>query len=169
MQILPAPALERELLGRPLMRYFSRSTLALLLAGAFAAACASSPVGPDTLPAGGGSTSITSDQVAGTWMLVSIQPSGQAEQAAPSSMLYSLLLADGRVTAKVECNVCGGSLVVGDQALTIGPLLACTRAACPTMAFGNIYTTILAGDSTARIDGNTLTLTSSRGTLRFRR
>ena len=53
--------------------------------------------------------------------------------------------------------------------MTVGPLLACTRAACPTMAFESAYLAILAGERTTRIDGNTLTLTSARGALRFRR
>ena len=94
---------------------------------------------------------------------MSIQPAGQTEQSVPAGTSYALALADGRVSAKADCNVCGGNLVVGGQALTIGPLLACTRAACPTMAFENTYVAILAGDSAARIDGNSLTLTSSRG------
>ena len=87
----------------------------------------------------------------------------------PSGASYALTFADGRVSTKADCNTCGGSLTINDQTLTIGPLLACTRAACPTMAFENTYVGILAGDSAAQIDDNSLTLSSQRGVLRFRR
>jgi heat shock protein HslJ len=53
--------------------------------------------------------------------------------------------------------------------VTIGPLLACTRAACSTMAFENTYVGVLAGESHVRVDGDSLTLSSSRGVLRFHR
>ena len=53
--------------------------------------------------------------------------------------------------------------------MTIGPALACTRAACATMAYESEYVALLAGDNAAEIGANTLTLTSSRGRLRFRR
>jgi heat shock protein HslJ len=50
-----------------------------------------------------------------------------------------------------------------------GPLLACTRAACPTMAFENTYTKLLGGESTVSLSGRTLVMTSPRGVLRFKR
>ena len=141
------------------------TSLVFLLGSAFAVGCASpavSPVGPSE---GGGTATLT----AGTWTLVSIQPAGQTERIVPDGASYTLTLADGRVSTNADCNVCGGSLVVGGQMLTIGPRLACTRAACPTMAFENSYVAMLEGDSAVRIDGNTFTLTSPRGVLRFRR
>lgn len=51
--------------------------------------------------------------------------------------------------------------------LTAGPNLACTRAACATMAFENAYTAILSGASETVVTNSTLTLTSPRGTLQF--
>jgi heat shock protein HslJ len=115
------------------------------------------------------STTTAPDQVSGTWILAAIQPAGQAEVAVPGGASYELSLADGRVSTRADCNVCGGSFAVGSRTMTVGPLLACTRAACPTMAFENAYIAILAGESDMRIDGETLTLTSTRGALRFRR
>jgi heat shock protein HslJ len=53
--------------------------------------------------------------------------------------------------------------------LTLGPALACTRAACSTMAFESAYLSVLAGDSQAVVDSNSLTLSSARGVLRFRK
>mgnify|MGYP003414425063 CR=1 FL=1 len=69
--------------------------------------------------------------------------------------------------AGVDCNVCGGTFAVAGQTLTVGPNLACTRAACPTMAFETLYTSILSGDLTVEVSGNTLVLSSARGRLAF--
>ncbi len=115
------------------------------------------------------SPSANADRIAGTWTLQSITPAGNPEQTTPAGAPYALTLTEDRASAKAGCNVCAGNLVVGGQTLTIGPLLACTLAACPTMAFETTYVSLLAGDSTVQIDGDTLTLTSSRGVLRFRR
>ena len=65
--------------------------------------------------------------------------------------------------------MCGGAFVLSGQTMTAGPALACTRAACSTMAFENVYTSLLAGDSTVALSGNSLTLSSARGVLRFSR
>ncbi len=146
------------------------SLVALALASTLLGAGCSSDVSSPTSPsATGGTTSLTADQTAGTWTLTSIEPTGQTAQTVPPGAFYELAIAEGRVSTKADCNTCAGNLVVSGQTVTIGPLLACTRAACPTMAFENTYVGILAGDSAARIDGNSLTLTSSRGVLRFRR
>lgn len=117
----------------------------------------------------GGTTALRAEEIAGAWTLVSITSAGEVEQAVPQDAPYAVTFADGRVSAKADCNACGGSMAIDGQGVTIGPQLACTRAACRTMAFEAAYVRILSGDSTARIDGATLTLTSARGVLRFRR
>jgi heat shock protein HslJ len=158
------------------MHHSLTSLVTLTLITLSAAGCANnvaSPTSPSpnpgSSPSGSAAATPSAEQVAGTWTVVSIQPAGQTVQTVPAGASYQLALADGRVSTKVDCNVCGGSLAVGDQTITVGPALACTRAACPTMAFENAYVTILAGDSVARIDNDVLTLTSSRGAIRFRR
>jgi len=148
------------------MRYAVASIVAFTLLATFAIGCSSDPTSPS---ASAGATTITAGQTAGNWTLLSMQPTGHAEQTVPTGASYELTLADGRVSTKADCNVCDGSLVFAGPTLMIGPMLACTRAACPTMDFGNTYVAILEGDSTPRIDGNVLTLTSSRGVIRFRR
>jgi heat shock protein HslJ len=65
--------------------------------------------------------------------------------------------------------MCSGGFALSDETLTAGPLLACTRAACPTIAFENAYTRLLSGDSTITLSDSTLVLSSSRGVLRFAR
>jgi heat shock protein HslJ len=114
-------------------------------------------------------TPTTTEQLAGSWALVSIQPAGKAEQPTPAGVSYSVTFAAGRVTAHADCNTCSGVFALSGSTLTAGPTLICTRAACPTMAFENMYTLILAGDSTVGVLGSKLTLTSPRGVLRFAR
>jgi heat shock protein HslJ len=114
-------------------------------------------------------TAPSSDQLAGTWNLVSIQPAGQANQPTPPGARYTLSFADGRLSTRVDCNMCSGGFALSDETLTAGPLLACTRAACPTIAFENAYTRLLSGDSTITLSDSTLVLSSSRGVLRFAR
>jgi heat shock protein HslJ len=96
-----------------------------------------------------------------------MQLAGQADQAAPAG--YSLTLGDGQLSTRADCNTCSGRATLDGQVLTAGPALACTRAACATMAFESAYTGVLSGQSTVASTGNTLVLSSSRGTLRFAR
>ena len=115
------------------------------------------------------SSTLTVNQLSGTWYLVSIQPAGQGDQAAPPGASYTLTFADGRLSTRVDCNVCNGAFTLSGQTLTAGPALACTRAACPTMAFENGYTSLLSGESTVTLASNVLALSSARGVLRFTR
>jgi len=145
------------------------SLVTLVLAAFVTTACALAPAAPASPGATSGSPALSAEQVAGTWTLTTMQPAGQAEQAAPAGATYNLTFADGRASVRADCNTCVGSLTVSGQTLTIGPAVACTRAACPTMAFETIYTAIIAGDSNASVSGTTLALTSSRGRLTFTR
>ena len=133
-------------------------------------ACADSSLAP-TSPSSvsNASNTLTSDQLAGTWNLVSIQPVGQAERAVPSGAAYALTFAEGRLSTRADCNMCGGTFKLAGETLTAGPALACTRAACPTMEFESVYTSLLSGDSTVTLSGNSLVLSSTRGVLRFSR
>lgn len=108
---------------------------------------------------------MTAGQLSGTWTLTALQPTGQPSQASPAA--YTIAFADGRISTRVDCNICGGTFAVAGQTLTVGPNLACTRAACPTMAFEGLYTSILGGDHSVEVSGNTLVLSSSRGRLAF--
>ena len=44
---------------------------------------------------------------------------------------------DGAVNFQVDCNRCSGSYTTEGNAITIGPLLACTLAACPPGSLSN--------------------------------
>jgi len=136
----------------------ARSWAGLFVVAALAAGCTTDTV-----------TAPTTDQLAGSWLLVSIQPAGKPEQSTPAGASYGVMFAAGRVSIRADCNTCNGVFSLSGQTLTAGPTLICTRAACPTMAFENTYTQLVAGDSTVSLNGVTLVLSSSRGTLRFTR
>jgi heat shock protein HslJ len=140
------------------------ASLASLIVGC---AASTSPSSPSSIT--NGSNTVTIDQLAGTWNLVSIQSASQPEQAVPQGASYVLTFAYGRLSTRVDCNVCNGPFTLSGQTLTAGPALACTRAACPTMAFENTYTTLLSGDSAVTLSANTLVMSSARGALRFAR
>lgn len=150
------------------MRKFS-TFVSLLFVASLTIGCAQSTSAPSAPSAIGGSTTLTADQLAGTWKLVSIQPAGQPEQATPASASYTLTFADGRLSTRADCNSCGGTFAISGQTLSAGPALACTRAACPTMEFESKYTGLLSGDSTVMLSDQALLLSSGRGLLRFTR
>jgi heat shock protein HslJ len=143
--------------------FFSFSLV--LLVAALTAACAQSVTSPSAAQVAGPAYTVA--QLEGTWTLAWIERAGQARQSRPFDATYTLSFSDGRLSTRVDCNSCSGSFSVNGTTLTAGPNLACTRAACPTMAFENAYTSILGGDSNIVVTGSTLTLSSPRGTLQF--
>lgn len=144
-----------------------RLAVAFILAASFTVACSESSSTPVAPTASTGSSALTASQVAGTWTLVSMQLEGQASQPAPAG--YALTLLDGQLSTRVDCNTCAGRYTIAEGVLTAGPNLACTRAACATMAFESAYTGVLSGQSTVTVSGTSLVLASTRGVLRFTR
>ena len=150
----------------------SVAVVALLAAGcAGSTASPTSPSSRSGSPAfpGAGSPAPSVDQLAGTWNLQSLQPAGDADQNTPAEASYTLSFADGRLSTRADCNMCGAAFTLSGQTLTAGPALACTRAACSTMGFESTYTRLLGGDSTVTLSEGTLVLSSARGVLRFTR
>ena len=140
-------------------------SIALLLA-ALTAACTASTTSPTAIP-NPPSAAYVAAQLEGTWTLAYIQPAGAEKQDRPFNASYTITFNDGRLSTRVDCNQCAGAFSITGTTLTAGPNLACTRAACPTMAFENAYTAILNGPSETLVTNSTLTLTSPRGTLQF--
>jgi heat shock protein HslJ len=138
------------------------------LAALLAVGC-SEPSSAPTSPSLGGSSPVTADQLSGAWTLVSMQRTGESVQPAPAGATYTVTFGDSRLTTRVDCNTCSGTFGLSGQTLTLGPALACTRAACPTMAFENEYTRLLGGESSVTVSAATLLLSSPRGTLLYRR
>ena len=148
------------------MRHLLFSFGITLLVAALTAACTTSVTSPSAVAASP-SPAYTVAQLQGTWTLSSIQRTGEARQDRPFNSTYTLTFDESRLSTRADCNSCGGSFSLNGDTLTAGPNLACTRAACPTMAFENAYTAILSGDSTTVVTNSTLTLSSARGTLQF--
>jgi heat shock protein HslJ len=151
------------------MRHLLFSFGITMLVAALTAACTrsvTSPTSPSAVSAPA-SAAYTAAQLEGTWTLASIQPAGGLLQDRPFGAAYTITFSQGRLSTRADCNTCGGAFSVEGTTLTAGPNLACTRAACPTMAFESAYTAILSGDSTTVVTGSTLTLSSARGTLQF--
>ncbi|MGH9147759.1 MAG: META domain-containing protein [Vicinamibacterales bacterium] len=153
----------------------SLSLVSFVVAALLATGCAgsaSTPTSPSSLsgsPTSPADESPLSDQLAGTWNLQSLQPAGDVDQTTPAGASYTLTFADGRLSTRADCNTCGSAFILSGQRLTAGPTLACTRAACPTMAFESTYTRLLGGDSNVTLSDGTLVLLSARGVLRFTR
>lgn len=147
----------------------SRSLACLLVVTLLAIGCAEDASSPTSPSSSGGSLALTTEQLTGTWNLVSLQSAGQAEETKPSGATYTLTFENGRLSTRADCNVCSGAFKLSGNTLSAGPALACTRAACPTMAFENAYTRVLAGDSTITLSDGMLVLSSSRGVVKFAR
>ena len=147
------------------MNHIYYIVLPIALTALVVSACSQSVSSPT--PVSSPSAAYTAAQLEGTWTLTSIAVAGQAKQDRPFSAIYTLDFNQGRLSTRADCNTCGGSYSIDGSVLTAGPGLACTRAACSTMAFENAYTGILSGDSTMAVTGSTLSLSSSRGTLKF--
>jgi heat shock protein HslJ len=148
---------------------FFRLSFVIAIAAATAIGCSeqnSTPLSPSSAT---GSLALTAEQLSGTWGLSSIQPAGQSGQAKPAGAEYTVTFAGNQLSTRADCNVCNGAATLSDRTLTVGPLLACTRAACQTASFESSYTRLLAGESAATVTGNTLVLSSDRGVLRFTR
>lgn len=145
-------------------RYLS----ALTIIASLSVGC-SEPLSAPTSPSAAATpaAALTTDQLAGTWNLVSIQPTGHGEELTPPGSTYTLSFATGRLSTRADCNSCSAAFTVSGQTLTAGPLMACTAAACPTMAFERVYITLLSGESTATVSAGALVLSSDRGQLRF--
>ena len=146
-----------------------RNSLIVFVVTSLALGCAESSSTLTTPSTSSSSPVLSADAIAGTWTLESIQPAGRPDQATPAGATYTLTFAESRLSTRADCNTCSGAVALSGQTLTAGPALACTRAACPTMAFENTYTSLLGGNSSVTLSQGTLVLSSERGVLRFTR
>lgn len=141
------------------MRSNELKTIGLILLAAcplVLASCGEDMVGPS--------------QVQGEWKLVSLQRADLATSVIPDPSRFTARFGDdGRVALRADCNVCSGSYSLEERELVSG-LLACTRAFCTASApLDTEFVGILEGRSSARESDGRLVLSSSRGTLVFKR
>jgi heat shock protein HslJ len=111
----------------------------------------------------------TPDSVDGVWRIISIQPASQPVQTAPVGAQYQIGFENDRAFLRVDCNTCVGPFALNGSTLTIGPTLACTRAACPTAEFEAAVVSMLSGDHQVTATLHNLTLTSIRGSVLLQR
>ena len=147
--------------------YFRSSFFVLICS--FAIACSSASSSPTSPTPAGGATTLTTGELAGTSRITAIQPAGGSAITTPADARYEVTFDGDRVSARVDCNVCAGAVSSSANVLTIGPVLACTRAACPTMSYESQVTQLLGGDHAVAASGSSMTLTSSRGRLALTR
>ena len=114
-------------------------------------------------------TAPTRDSLDGVWRIISIQPTTQTVQTAPVGAQYQVGFENDRVFLRVDCNTCTGPFTLNGSTLTIGPTLACTRAACATASYESAVVNLLSGDHQTAATLHNLTLSSSRGTALLQR
>jgi heat shock protein HslJ len=121
-----------------------------------------------TLTACGDSGGPSSTDLLGHWRLTALQTSGAAAQAAPADATFSATFGpDGSLQAVADCNRCGGGFSAGDTTLDVGAL-ACTRAYCTGSApFDSTFESLLGTADRWEVQGSTLVLHGSGGTLTF--
>ena len=105
----------------------------------------------------------------GTWRIISIQPASQPVQTAPVGVRYQVAFDNGLTRVQVDCNTCSGSYTRSETTLTIGPTLACTRAACETASYESAVLALLGGEHQVSTTLHNMTLTSSRGSVLLQR
>jgi heat shock protein HslJ len=125
-----------------------------------------------TLPgeSGSGVGASATSPLLGTWRLVSLQEAGQAARPIANPDDFTATFeADGRLSARVDCNRCGGRFEATGSKLAIDSLMACTRAYCGDDSLDRFYQKLLPASKSWRVEGAGLELGSEQGVLRFER
>ena len=103
------------------------------------------------------------------WQLVSLEPTAGPTVTVVDPGRYTVRFgSDGSVGARADCNRCAGRYRIEGAALTVGPALACTRAACVPPSLGDQFTAALTTVSTYIQREGELELVYAGGSLRFR-
>jgi heat shock protein HslJ len=124
----------------------------------------------ETLTLAGGDTTITLDElqpselVDTTWTVTGTV-ANEAVSSVPADSTASIMIApDDSVSVDTGCNTGSGIVEITDTTLTFGPI-AITKKACPPelTALENSVLSVLQGEVTYTIDGDTLSLRSGDG------
>ena len=106
--------------------------------------------------------------IQGEWRLQTLQAGGGGTIDVPNPDRYTARFEpDGTVNFQVDCNGCSGSYTTSGNAITIGPLLACTAAACLPGSLSNPYLQGLLSAQRYVRSGATLVLSGSGTELDF--
>jgi len=146
----------------------SVSALALALSVSACGGNAAAPTAPST-PSGttGASSGTTAAAVSGSWKLQSIARPDSSTVTVERPDLFTIEFTDRRVALRVDCNRATGPYTTNGNTLTVGAM-AMTKAYCAATAqLGDDYVRLLDGENVVTVTATSLTLSSSRGTLRF--
>jgi heat shock protein HslJ len=106
--------------------------------------------------------------IQGEWRLQRLQVGGGGAVNVPIPARYTARFEpDGAVNFQVDCNRCSGSYTTDGNAITIGPLLACTLASCPPWSLSGPYLQGLLSAQRYVRSGATLVLSGSGTELDF--
>jgi heat shock protein HslJ len=147
----------------------TRLVAALVAAVSFTACDGTSPVAPSTVPTAstGGALTIETNAV---WKLQSLARSGSSAVTITDPSLFTMSLADnGALQLRADCNRANGTYTLSGNTLSVGSTMASTRAYCGSASLDTDYLAVLSGENIVSISGQTLQLSSSRGTLTFGR
>jgi len=133
------------------MRDFTLGIAALL----FLSCSDSPPTGPGNVRS-----------VQGSWELQSFQIAGGATGIVEPGLYTADFAADGRVSARSDCNRCSASYSAAGTNLEIGSL-ACTRAYCGEESLFDDDVAALDGATSFERPGTSLVIRHPRGSLRF--
>ncbi len=107
----------------------------------------------------------TSSGLSGTsWQLTAYGPKTSQSPALPNVETNLTLNADGTLGGRLGCNSMGGEYSISGQTITFKNIYA-TEMACdePRMQQEGAAFAILQGATTYKVDGDTLTITSTNG------
>jgi heat shock protein HslJ len=139
--------------------------------GEFLASSPAISLDGSTLSFTGGEFTVTLDEIqpaalVGTTWTVSGTVANEAVSSVPMDSTASITIADdGTVAVDTGCNTGSGSVEVGEDTLTFGPI-ATTKRACADEAINQLEAAVLAvlqGEVTYTIDGDNLSLRSGDG------
>jgi len=106
-----------------------------------------------------------SDLLGGVWKLQSMEVAGASSPFVPDDpdRFTVAFEAGGRLGVVADCNSCGGSYTLDGEALTVPPM-ACTLALCATPSGGE-FASLIQGNASIDLDGDTLEIVSPGGRL----
>jgi len=104
--------------------------------------------------------------VTGSWVLESFQIGEAAGMVDEPGAYTAEFSAQGKVSARADCNRCSASYSAAGTSLEIGAL-ACTRAYCGDDSLFDDYVAALDGAATFERSSSSLVIRHPRGSLRF--
>jgi len=130
-------------------------------------ACSGTTAGPSRVPAAPfASVAIGTNAVLHLRSMASAD--GSVVTIEDPSLFTVMLTDDGKLNARADCNRASGGYTISGNRLSIGPI-ASTQAYCTTAPVDQQFLTLLDGENIVTTSGDTVQLSSPRGTLKFGR